>query len=194
MMGEIEQTELWPTDTQAETLFFHVLRAMIQRDKIAEMGTTTFCVYVVLKSYASLEAGYLNPSRETIARHIGASEPTVDRAIKRLVEMGLVRKQPNTSKDARGNEYELIEAIPMISKATREVVGHGESKYIPLQFEALRKQLEAFAASGKMGKGLEVKIILNNNFITQAPDSTVNNHYYNAGIQVIPKDDSTSDE
>jgi hypothetical protein len=194
MEAEEVQGELWPDNVQAETLFFHVLRAMVQRDRIAEMGATAFCVYVVLKSYASLEAGYSNPGRDLIARHIGASEPTVDRAINRLVELGLVKKQKSTGKDSRGNEYALVEAIPLVDKASREVVGQGEAKYIPLQFEALRKQLEGLAASGKIGKGLEVKITLNANFITQAPNSVVNNTYYNGTIEVIPKESNTSDE
>lgn len=188
-----DQAELWP-DLQAETLFFHVLRAMIQRDKIAEMGTTAFCVYVVLKSYASLEAGYSNPGRDLIARHIGASEPTVDRAIKRLVELGLVRKKKSTGEDSRGNEYELVEAIPVIDKSSKQVVGQGEAKYVPLQFDALRKQLEAFASSGKLGKGLQVKITLNANFITQAPHSVVNNNYFSGDVEVIPRDENTSDK
>jgi DNA-binding transcriptional regulator YhcF (GntR family) len=177
-----EQPELWE-ELKLENQWFHVVRAMIQRDKIAEMGVYAWAVYCVLKSYAALDTGKSYPGRDAIAKHVGISLDTVDRALTKLDEMGIVARK----KLGRSNSYELTEQIPMTA-ANGEVAMHGEAKYVPMQFQQVLDQLKAFAAIGSMPGGLEVKIVLNANFLTGS-HATVNN--YNApavvGIEVTPK-------
>jgi DNA-binding transcriptional ArsR family regulator len=87
-----DQPELWE-ELKVENHWFHVVRAMIQRDKIAEMGVYAWAVYCVLKSYAALDTGKSYPGRDAIAKHVGISLDTVDRALTKLDEMGIVARR-----------------------------------------------------------------------------------------------------
>jgi DNA-binding transcriptional ArsR family regulator len=181
----MNQPELWE-ELAIEKQWFHVVRAMIQDNKIKEMGVHAWAVYCVLKSYAALDTGRSYPGRDTVAEHIGVSLDTVDRALAKLHDMGIVTRH----KKGRSNSYELTERLPMKNNHG-DVTHHGEGKYVPLQFQAMLSALEEFAASGKLpAGGIEVKIVLNANFITQGEHGTVNNNVYQAPVvsaEVIPK-------
>lgn len=161
-----EQPELWE-ELAVEKNWFHVVRSMVQQDMIAGMGVHAWAVYCVLKSYAALDTGESYPGRDMIAKHIGASLDTVDRALKTLDEMDIVTR----FKKGRSNRYELTERFAM-KNGNGEVTHHGEGKYVPMQFQQMLSALEAFAARGKIpAGGFQVKITLN--VIQQAPGSVV---------------------
>ncbi len=58
--------------------------------------------------YLMLIASLDNPSQEVLARHLMTDKATVARAIKKLVELGLVRRRKNV-KDKRVYELQLTE-------------------------------------------------------------------------------------
>ena len=68
-------------------------------------------VYFCLCRHASNEGGTCFPSRRTIARECGISgAETVDRALKVLLELGLIEKQHQVSENGgyRSNLYRVL--------------------------------------------------------------------------------------
>jgi len=59
--------------------------------KLREIGTTAFAVYAVLALHASSENQTCTPGEDTIAAVLGTSARTVERAIKTLAAVGLVK-------------------------------------------------------------------------------------------------------
>lgn len=181
------QADLFEGGGSVETRWFHVVQSMIHSNKIAEMGMPAFCVYCVLKSYVGHANGRAFPGRELICEHLAMSEASVDRALVTLTKMGYVNK----IKTGRHNSYELTERFPMKTDAG-EVIGHGESRYVPQQFQQMLEQLREIAKTGKHAGGIEIKIVLNANFITQGENGTVNNNVYQAPVvEVTHKDGDT---
>lgn len=163
-----EQNELWD-ELKVDSHWFHVVRSMIIRDRIAEMGVNAWAVYCVLKAYTQLDTGRTWPSQDKIANHIGASVDTVARATDRLIELGIVEKR----RVGRHNEYSLIEQIPLRGRQD-EIVAFGERDYAPLGFKRFLDELKAFAKTGEVIPGASFKITLNVNLIQQGDNSTVN--------------------
>lgn len=155
-------------DLTVEHHWFHVVRAMIVRGKIAEMGAYAWCVYCVLKAYTALDSGKTWPSQETIAGHIGMSIPTVERAIAKLVDMGIVQKQ----REGRRNVYQLMESIPMIEKTTGHILAYAERPYAPMQFAKFLEELKTLAADGTRPRDAAINITLNVNVIHQSGDNS----------------------
>ncbi len=162
------QPELWD-ELKVDSHWFHVVRSMILRDRIAEMGINSWAVYCVLKAYTQLDTGRTWPSQDKIANHIGASVDTVARATDRLIELGIVEKR----KVGRHNEYTLVEQIPLRSKQD-EVVAYGEGRYAPVGFKRFIDELKSFAKTGEVVPGASFKITLNVNIIQQGDNGTVN--------------------
>lgn len=180
-----DQAELFDGGGSVETRWFHVVQSMIHGNKIKEMGMPAFCVYCVLKSYVGHASGRAFPGREKICEHLGVSEASVDRALATLTKLGYVNK----IKNGRHNTYELTERF-LMKTDSGDVIGHGESRYVPQQFQAMLAQLREIAATGKqIPGGIEIKIVLNANFITQGENGTVNNNVYQAPtVEVTNKD------
>jgi hypothetical protein len=162
------QDELWD-ELKVEHHWFHVVRSMIVRNKIAEMGVNAWAVYCVLKGYTALNTGRTWPSQDTIAQHIGVSVDTVGRALDRLIDLKIVEKR----KLGRRNQYSLLEAIPMTNNEGA-IVAVGQRQYQPMQFQSFMSELKAFAKNGTMPTDGNVKITLNVNLIQQGDNSTVN--------------------
>jgi DNA-binding transcriptional ArsR family regulator len=163
-----EQAELWE-ELKVENLWFHVLRSVIARGGISTMGVNAWAVYCVLKNHTDLNTGKTFPGREKIAELIGASEDTVDRALSRLAELGIAEKQ----KEGRKNVYHLVEKVPMTS-SSGDLAAHAQARYVPMAFETVMDDIKEFAQSGKLPANAQFKIIINANFIQQAPGSVVN--------------------
>lgn len=150
--------------------WFHVVRSMIGRGKIAEMGVNAWAVYTVLKAYTNMKTGKSWPSQATIGELIGCSVDTVARATDRLVEMGIVTK----TRVGRHSEYQINEEFPIMKTDTRELVGRATHPYIPLEFQ---RQIDDIVQAVRMGispQDSSIKIELNINFIQQGDNSTVN--------------------
>jgi DNA-binding transcriptional MocR family regulator len=164
-----EQQELWD-ELKVEHHWFHVVRSMIVRDKIAEMGVHAWAVYTVLKAYTALNTGKAWPSQDTIAKHIGVSLDTVYRALDRLTELNIVER----TKVGRRNNYSLKEIIPM-TDPMGEVKAVGEGVYQPMMFASFIKELQHFAKNGRLPNGSEAKITLNVNIINSTGDNATFN-------------------
>jgi len=159
--------DLWP-ELKVEHHWFHIVRAMILRGKIAEMGVHAWAVYCVLKSYTALNTDRAWPSQQKIAEHLGLSTDTVMRSIERLVQLNVINKR----RIGKRNEYELMESVP-ISDPAGNVVATGRQTYTPMAFQSMMNELKEFARSGSLPAG-GVKIELSVNFIQQGDHGTVN--------------------
>jgi len=170
-----DQPDLWG-ELSVRHHWFHILRAAIIDNKIAEMGTTAWAVYCVIKAYTDLETGASYPSQSTIASHLGASVDTVQRALKKLQEMELVQQQVR----GRKSVYRLVEQVPLekvhineLGVRTRKTVAHAHQPYAPMEFQGFVKQLQDFARSGNLPAGatFNVKLVVNN--IQQGDNGTI---------------------
>ncbi len=68
------------------------MKQFIRSGIIKELGATTFAVYMVIQAYTDIQ-GVSYPSLQTIADIIGVSIRTVQRAMNKLEEEGLIQKQ-----------------------------------------------------------------------------------------------------
>lgn len=89
---------------------------------LPQLGVYAFAVYMLLARYARHDTGRCDPSVETIARRLGISAPTVKKAIKTLVQHGLltVAQRTRTYGDKQinlTNSYTLL-AVPKAEGAT----------------------------------------------------------------------------
>lgn len=169
MSQDLSQGEIFD-EIGVDRQWFHVVRSMIGRGKIAEMGVNAWAVYTVLKAYTNMKTGKSWPSQATIGELIGCSVDTVARATDRLVEMGIVTK----TRVGRHSEYLINEELPIMKTDTRELVGRATHPYIPLEFQ---RQIDDIVQAVRMGVRPEdksIKIELNINFIQQGDNSTVN--------------------
>jgi predicted transcriptional regulator len=167
--NEVGQQELWE-ELKVEHHWFHVVRSMIVRDRIAEMGVNAWAVYTVLKAYTALNTGRSWPNLETIGKHIGVSVDTVMRSLDRLIALNIVEK----TKVGRSNRYSLIENIPLTDK-TGAIVSMGEGTYQPMNFQSFITELKQYAKSGQLPSGSEAKITLNVNIINATGDNATIN-------------------
>lgn len=167
--GQGGQSELWE-ELNVKHQWFHILRAAIIDNRIAEMGTSAWAVYCVIKAYAQMNTGESFPSQAKIAGHIGVSVDTVQRAIDRLIELKLVTRE----KVGRRSQYHLIESFPLERKSDGERVGQVDHQYMPMQFSSLVEQIKAYALSGRLPPGATFNVTLNVTTINQGDNSTVN--------------------
>lgn len=169
-MTEAEQQgALWP-EINVEHHWFHIVRAMILRGRIAEMGANAWAVYCIIKGHTDLNSGKAFPSQDRIADLAGMSVDSVARATDRLIELGIVSK----TKRGRVNEYRLVEEIPMTLQGQDEVIAKGTRDYAPMAFQNFVHQIKEFAERGLAPTDGNIKIVLNVNFIQQGDNSTVN--------------------
>ena len=68
------------------------MKQFIRSGIIKKLGTTPFAVYLVIQAHTDIQ-GVAFPSYQTIADIIGVSIRTVQRAVKKLEEEGLIQKQ-----------------------------------------------------------------------------------------------------
>lgn len=163
------QSDLWE-ELAVKHQWFHILRAAILDNKIAEMGTTAWAVYCVIKAYTHLDTGESFPGQTKIAGHLGVSVDTVARATDKLIELGLVVKK----KVGRHSSYQLIEAVPLERARDKVRVGEAKQEYAPLGFQSFIHQLQEYARSGQLPPGATFNVTLNVTTITQGDHSTVN--------------------
>jgi DNA-binding transcriptional regulator YhcF (GntR family) len=147
--------------------WFHVVREMVQSGEIARVGTVPWAVYCVVKSHTGFETGNAFPSTARIADLVGVSHHTVFRALKKLVEAGLISAD---KKRGRGSVYSVIEKIPM-SDLNGEPWATAETKYIPLQFSNLIAEIQRMGLTGNMPTNAAIHINL-----------VVQNVYGNPGV------------
>lgn len=163
-----EQQEIWE-ELKVEHQWFHIVRAMIMRGKIRDMGVNAWAVYTVLKAHTALDTGKSWPSQTTIANLLGISVDTVARATDVLIEMKIVTK----TKDGNKNNYRLTEEIPMTSQEG-ELVALAQREYQPMAFMKFVDEIKAWAKDGNHKLDDKINIVMNINVINQGDNSTVN--------------------
>lgn len=167
----MSQSELWEELT-VKSQWFHVMRTDILDNVIAEMGTNAWAVYCIIKAYTNMKTGESYPSQALIAKHMGCSVDTVDRATKRLLELGKIKLE----KQGRSNVYRTIDSVQLVSKEGRQLVSTAQKPYVPMEFQSFIKELEAYAASGQLGPNANFQVTLNITQVTgEHANVTINN-------------------
>lgn len=172
---QIDQGQLWE-ELKVEHHWFHLVRGLIYRGEIARIGAVAWAVYCSVKAHTKMDTGDSYPSIERIANQVGVSHDTVQRALKRLVEHGLLKVE----KRGRNNIYSLIEKIPMLTQEG-ELWGTGERKYAPLQFPAFVEELQRVAKTGNApgDRAITINVTVNVQNITQGDNGTVTQNVQN---------------
>ena len=67
------------------------MKQFIRSGIIKKLGTTPFAVYLVIQAHTDIQ-GVTYPSHQTIADIVGVSTKTVQRAVKKLEEEGLIQR------------------------------------------------------------------------------------------------------
>lgn len=128
---------------EAETNWFHIFKAMIDRGDVAKMGGTVFTVYAVVKSYTNWSTGKAFPGLELIAEKSGVNKRTVIRALSTLEEMGyIVREQ----KIGKVNKYRLREQVPISHEGRPVAVATWD--YMPSIIGEAHAELKNFLSTG----------------------------------------------
>lgn len=166
---QIEQGDLWD-ELKVRHLWIHVVRGMIQDGEIAKVGAVAFCVYIAIKAHTDLETGSAWPSIATLARQVGVSEDTIGRALKTLVDNGLLKVE----KRGRKNHYAVMEKIQMVTQEG-QAWGTGERKYASLQYGNFVEELQRLARTGNLpgDRAITINVTLNVQNITQGENGNV---------------------
>lgn len=166
------QAQLWD-ELDVNLLWVHVLRGA----PLDEMGTNGIAVYVMLKTYTELGNGKAIAKVPEIASRLKISVPTVERALKHLVSLGLIERGKPTGPDAdkRQTVYTFKEKVWLRDKASQTAVGELQfGDYLPKKTGA---QLEAARARVLAGKPLPPTVVVNMyNVNVQVGDNNVQNN------------------
>lgn len=134
-----KQNELF----EAETSWFHIFKAMIDRGDVAKMGGTVFAIYAVVKSYTNWSTGRSFPGLNLISEKAGVDRRTVIRALNRLEEMGYIVKEQTPGKS---NKYKLREQVPISQEGRPVAVATWD--YLPSVIGEAHAELKNFLATG----------------------------------------------
>lgn len=153
-------------DRRVDTTFTHLFNAIFSTGDAREMGETAFMVLCCIKSYASLNTGQSFPSMDTVAEKIGKSRDTVERSIKKLVEMEYVQV---CGKKGRNNVYKVKERFP-ITNRDGEMVEAVRWDYVPMAVSEVQRQVRQYVEKGRVEGQQTIhieKIEVNINYGTQ---------------------------
>lgn len=169
---QIVNGELWEEKT-VKALWFHIVREQVQSGEIARVGAVPWAVYCAVKSHTNLETGNAFPSTARLAQLTGVSHDTVQRALKKLAEAGLIDV---VKQRGRGSSYSVNEKIAVDDK-TGEPWATGSRKYVPMQFTNFVQELERLAKTGNLptDKGITINLVVQN---VEMRDGTVNGVNY----------------
>lgn len=166
---QIEQGELW-NELKVQHLWIHVVRGKIHDGEIARVGAVPFCVYITIKSHTDMETGTAFPSIPTIAKLVGVSNDTVERALKKLVEAGLLEVE----KKGRRNSYSIIEEVQLVD-TNGQHWGSAKRKYASLKYGSFIEDLRSLARSGNFpgDPNITLNVTVNVHNIVQGDNSNV---------------------
>jgi DNA-binding transcriptional regulator YhcF (GntR family) len=167
--GQIEQGQLWD-ELRVEHMWIHLVRGLVKDGEIARVGPVAFCVYVAIKAHTDLNTGNAWPSIALLAQQVGVSSDTVERALKKLIEAGLLR----VKKQGRSNMYEVIEKIQMVTQ-DGAAWGSGQRKYVASQYKTFVDELKRLAHTGNLpgDRAITVNLTVNVQNITQGDHGNV---------------------
>jgi DNA-binding transcriptional ArsR family regulator len=110
---EKEQFELF----QAETVWFHVFRSMLENGDAAKMGGNAFLTYCSIKAHTNFKTGRAWPGIDVLMAKTGLSKSQVLRELKTLEDMGYITRE----KQGRNNVYTLREKVGISDDKGRPV-------------------------------------------------------------------------
>lgn len=89
---------------QIDSSFTTEQRDLFASGMVAEIGVNAYAVWHAIKFYADFTTGEAFPGMRTIGKKLGISQPTVQRAVEKLVQAKLMRiAKPHTKR--RGQTY-----------------------------------------------------------------------------------------
>lgn len=171
--AQIGAGEPWD-ELKVKHLWFHVVRDLVQGGEIAKVGAIPFCVYIVIKSHTDMQTGHAKPSVARIAELVGVSHDTVQRALKKLVQAGLIKlERKGTGRE--GNTYSVVEKINIVTSAG-EPWGVGQRKYASTFYKEFVDELQRLARTGNLpgDRNVTINLTVNISNVQQAEGSTVN--------------------
>lgn len=127
---------------KADITWFHLFRSMIADGQIAELGTSVFAVYCVVKSHSNFETGNSFVSVKRIAELTGLGKRSVLSCLSKLREKNLLASH----KVGRQNHYQITENLPVVQDG--EKVGTFSFDYAPLKIAQIKTELEQFLRHG----------------------------------------------
>ena len=156
---------------EAETSWFHIFKAMIERGDLAKMGGTVFGVYAVVKSYTNWSTGRAFPGLDLIAEKSGVSRATVIRSLVVLETMGYIVKE---QKSGKGNKYRLREQVPIAQDGRPVAVATWD--YLPSVIGEAHAELKNFLSTGvNDGRIIHIENLSLTVNIAQAGGTVINN-------------------
>lgn len=162
-----KQGELWQ-ELAVEHHWFHIVRAMILNGQLRDIGPNAWAAYCVIKAHTALDSGESWPSMDTIAKLIGVSKPTAERAVKTLIDDGIVERG---RKKGRSGTFKIRESVPMTLQG--EVIAKGERAYSPLGFQDFITELQRYAKHGIEPSDGRISINFTVNVINQGDNGSV---------------------
>lgn len=138
--------------------WFHIFRSMIDNGDVVKLGSGAVLTYLVIKSYVDFDKGISFPSLDLIAVKSGQSVRSVSNHIKKLEELGYVRKIKQSKK---GNVYRLREKVPVEvynkDKKEKEPV-MATWDYVPMGVSQAMTDIRKLMVSGEIPSGSSVHI------------------------------------
>lgn len=157
MAEDQRQLSFFDGSLGVQNQWFHVLKAAIVDNKIAEMGTTAWAVYCVIKAHAHMSTGETWLSQVRIAQLVGKSTDTVQRSTERLIEMKMIERRMR----GRSATYRTIESFPLVTRDGKPA-GTATAPYIPAEFMGLVNQIKDALKTGDMPHNeSEINITIN---------------------------------
>jgi hypothetical protein len=161
MSDNTKQPSLFTTNVA----WVHFLRDFMRSGEGARIGGQGILVYLSIKTYSDFTTGESFPGISLIAKEAGISERQVIRELKRLEEMGHLKKV----KQGRHNTYVLQEKAGIYSGDTQH--GEGSWPYVPQKFQEATAELKNAVSAGDFNGTKLVKIEVTVN-ITNTANNT----------------------
>lgn len=144
--------EKQPDRFTTNVAWVHVLRDFMRSGEAARIGGQGILVYLSIKTYSDFTTGQAFPGISLIAKESGLSERQVIRELKRLEEMGHLKK----IRQGRHNTYVLHEKAGIYAGDTQH--GEGSWPYVPQKFQEATAELKNAVSAGDFNGTKLVKI------------------------------------
>jgi len=160
---EQRQNELF--DKRADLSYFRIYSSMISSGDVAKMGVGAFGLFGILRAYTNWQTGVAIPSIPKLTEMSGASRPTVEKYLNKLVELGYLDVVKREGAPNRYTTKDKIMAIDNVAQQPELLV----SQHIPAVFDKVRNQMKGYLAES--GVAQDAKVL----FQIQTLNITINN-------------------
>jgi len=148
--------------------FFQMFSQQIKAGLIAEIGTSAFAVFVVVKAHARVQDGRSYVTQAAIEKATGLAPATVRRAIQLLEERSLLQ----VVEDGRKRRYFVLEHLPFVdvqagddatTPLERLELGQHDGKvmvrYVPARVVEDRQQIAGWAKEGLQMNSPNIQVV-----------------------------------